>query len=113
MKKILSIALILFVAFTTQAQLRGVEPSANVKKEVAILKNANLGLTDIQISRITTVLQGEEANKARLEKALEGNKSQLDLCLKDLHSNKINNIKDAMNEAQAEKFDQLKLADKF
>lgn len=113
MKKILSIAAFLLLAFVANAQIKGAEPSENVKKQISILKKADLGLTDIQISRITTVLMGEEANYLRTEKALEGNKAQLEMRMKDLHANKINNIKGAMNEAQAEKFEALKLADKF
>jgi hypothetical protein len=113
MKKILSIAAFLMFSLVAGAQIKGSEPSENVKKQVTILKKADLGLTDIQISRITTVLMGEEANQLRAEKALEGNKAQLELRMKDMHVNKINNIKGAMSEAQAEKFDALKIADKF
>lgn len=113
MKKIFSIVAFVCVAFLSHAQQMGAVPSENVKKQVSILKNADLGLTEIQISRITTVLMGEESNQLRVEKALEGNKAQLELRMKDLRANKISNIKGTMNEAQAEKFDLLKLADKL
>ena len=113
MKKILSIVAFLLMATFANAQKNGVPPSDNVKKQIEILKSADLGLTDIQISRITTVLMGEESNQQRLEKTFEGNKSQLDLRMKEFRAVKIGNIKGAMNDAQAEKFDALKLADKF
>ncbi len=112
MKNILLITVFICLAFAVNAQ-HGAAPSENVKKEIAILKNADLDLTDVQLSRITSVLVGEEANKIRLQKTFEGNKSQLELRLKDLHANKIGNIKGGMSPQQAEKFDALKLADKF
>lgn len=112
MKKILSIAAFICFTLVMNAQ-HGAVPSENVKKEIAILKNADLDLTDVQLNRISTVLIGEEANKIRVQKALEGNKSQLELRMKDLHANKIGNIKGGMSPQQAEKFDALKLADKF
>jgi hypothetical protein len=113
MKKIFSIVAFCCIAFVASAQVNGALPSEKVKKEIAILKNADLGLTDVQISRLTVVLMGEESNYLRMEKALEGNKAQMELRMKDLHVNKISNIKGTMNEAQAEKFDSKKLSEKF
>lgn len=112
MKKTLSIFAFILIAFSTSAQVSSV-PSAEVKNQVEILKNADLGLTDVQLSRVTSVLMGEENNMIRTKKALEGNKSQLDIRMKEFKANKINNIKGTMSPQQAEKFDALKLADKF
>lgn len=113
MKKLLAIISMLFMSFAMQAQYNNHAPSENVKKDIEILKKADLGLTDMQITRLTTVLTGIESNETKLTKSLEGNKSQLELHMKDFHANKINNIKGTMDKAQAEKFDALKLSDKL
>lgn len=84
-----------------------------VKKELAILQKADLNLTDRQISRITAVLMSQEQIEARNLKALEGNKSAIEQRLKDIKANKINNLKGALTEQQIEKFNALKLEEKF
>ncbi len=114
MKKLLfSFIAILFISTQTFAQNADLKPSPKVQKEIEILKKADLGLTDIQIHRITYVLIGEESNYKRVEKAFEGNKTQLEIYSKELFQNKISNIKGSMTPPQAEKFDQMKLEDKL
>ena len=113
MKKIFSIVSFCLLSFVGTAQVMGAQPSEKVKKEVAILKSADLGMTDIQLSRVTVVLMGEESNYLRMENAREGNKAQLEQRMKDMRANKISNIKGTMTDAQAEKFDAMKLGDKF
>lgn len=112
MKKIFFTLVVLFTTVFAYAQLN-TTPSEAVKAQVEILKKADLNLTEIQIGRITTVLIGEESNETRIRKALEGNKSLLETRLAELKEHKIQNIKGAITPAQAEKFDALKLADKF
>ncbi|MBP6623841.1 MAG: hypothetical protein KA198_01635 [Chitinophagaceae bacterium] len=87
--------------------------SPEIKTQIEILKNSTLQLSDIQISRITTVLVGEEMNYQRVLKSLNGNKSQLEIHLKELKEHKIQNIKGAMTPLQKEIFDNLKLDSKF
>jgi hypothetical protein len=106
MKKIIFLSFLLCASvFISQAQTQ--QPSAKVKQEVELIRKADLGLTDVQISRLTTVLMGEEKN---LEMS---NKAQQETRLKLHHDNKIRNIKGVMSAAQAEKFDALKLGDKL
>lgn len=111
-KLIISLFFILFSTISF-AQNADNKPSEQVKSEMNILKNADLGLSDIQITRITYVLMGEESNMKRIEKTLEGNKTQLEKYQNEHRANKINNIKGAMSPQQAEKFDALKLESKF
>lgn len=112
MKKIIFLSFLLCAGvFISQAQTQ--QPSAKVKQEVELIRKADLGLTDVQISRLTTVLMGEEKNLEMSMKALEGNKAQQETRFKLHHDNKIRNIKGVMSAAQAEKFDALKLGDKL
>lgn len=112
MKKIIIIAAILFSANFIMAQT-STAPSKQVLKELEILKNSELYLTDVQIGRITTVLSGEEYNTTRVLKSVEGNKSLTELKLKEIKEHKLNNIKGAMTPQQVEKFNKLNLEDKF
>ncbi len=112
MKKIIFLSFLLCASvFISQAQTQ--QPSAKVQQEVELIRKADLGLTDVQISRLTTVLMGEEKNLEMSMKALEGNKGQQETRLKLHHDNKIRNIKGVMSAAQVEKFDALKLGDKL
>ncbi|GBL35602.1 hypothetical protein EMGBS15_11970 [Filimonas sp.] len=87
--------------------------STQVSKEIEILRKADLNLSDIQLSRITQVLAGQEQIQNRNNQALEGNKAVLAQRNAELRKSKIQNIKGAMTEQQREKFDALKLTDKF
>ena len=102
-----------FISFTSLAFAQNQAPSAKVKNQIAVLKNADLNLSEVQISRITTVLIGEEQNAIRAIKSVEGNKSLLEKRLQALKDSQINNIKGAMTPQQVERFDALKLADKL
>ncbi len=112
MKKILLITSIFLCSIQMIAQTSN-QVSVQVAKEIEILKKSDLNLSDIQLSRITTVLIGEEQILKRNNHALEGNKSALSQRALELKNSKIRNIKGAMTEQQAEKFDALKLAEKF
>lgn len=106
----------IFLAFITLSNLsiaQVQEPSSKVKAQIAVLKHAELNLSDVQLSRITTVLIGEEQNAERSIKSIEGNKSLLEKRLQALKENQINNIKGAMTPQQVKKFEDLKLADKL
>ncbi len=111
MKNLLTTLAFLFIGNILLAQT--VIPSAAVKKQIDILKSADLNLTDVQLGRITTVLIGEEQNSIKVLKAVEGNKSLLEMRLKEIKEHKVSNIKGAMSPQQVEKFDVLKLADKL
>lgn len=102
-----------FISLTSLAFAQNQAPSEKVKTQIAILKNANLNLSEVQLSRITTVLIGEEQNAARAIKAVEGNKALLEKRMQALKDNQINNIKGAMTPQQVQKFEELKLADKL
>lgn len=115
MKHLFFLAFVLFFSvnlMNAQGQTSN-EPSDHVKSELAILKKADLNLTDRQVARITSVLMAQEAIETRNLKAVEGNKSVVEQRMKDLKANKINNIKGALTEQQVEKFNALKLDDKF
>ncbi|HMN32712.1 MAG TPA: hypothetical protein PKA54_05010 [Chitinophagaceae bacterium] len=112
-KRLISFIAILFISTQSFAQNADLKPSLKVQKEIEVLKKADLGLTEIQLHRITYVLIGEESNYKRIEKAFEGNKTQLEIYSNELFQNKINNIKGTMTPPQAEKFDQMKLVDKL
>ena len=112
MKKILLITSIFLCSIHMIAQTSN-QVSVQVAKEIEILKKSDLNLSDIQLSRITTVLIGEEQILKRNNHALEGNKSASSQRALELKNSKIRNIKGAMTEQQAEKFDALKLAEKF
>jgi hypothetical protein len=111
MKKYIFAFLFLFATGSTFAQTQNI--SAEVKKEIEILKSANLNLSSVQLSRITLVLQGEEEIINRVKKTLDGNKSLLASSLATCKKNKISNIKGGMTDQQAEKFTALKLEEKF
>jgi hypothetical protein len=102
-----------FISLTSLAFAQNQAPSAKVKSQIAVLKNADLNLSEVQISRITTVLIGEEQNAIRAIKSVEGNKSLLEKRLQALKDSQINNIKGAMTPQQVDRFDALKLADKL
>lgn len=107
----------LFVALVCLTTLvfaqSGQTPSAKVKQQLEVLRKADLNLSEVQLGRIQAVLIGEEANAARMLKALEGNKSLQEKRLQEMKQNQINNVKGAMSPQQADKFDALKLADKL
>jgi hypothetical protein len=109
-KSIVTIVLILIsiVSFSQNKTM-----SQRVKKQIEILKKADLNLTDIQLSRITIVLTNEDANYQKIIKAFEGNKSVLEAKTAEIKLYTINNIKGAMTPQQIEKFDAIKLAEKF
>jgi hypothetical protein len=111
MKKILTFVAILFIGTSVFAQNN--TPSETIKKEISILKSSDLNLSEVQLSRITTVLMGIEQNSLRTLKAAEGNKSLLEIRMKEVKEQKLNNVKGAMSAQQAQRFDALKLADKF
>lgn len=112
MKKFISLLCCFAFTVSVFAQSSNVV-SPEIKAQIEILKKSTLQLTDIQISRITTVLVGEEQNYQRVLKSLNGNKSQLEIHLKELKEHKIQNIKGAMTPLQKEIFDNLKLESKF
>ena len=112
MRKMIFLAIITLCSFQMTAQQAN-KPSMQVKNEIEVLKNADLNLSDIQILRITQVLIGEEQILTKNLRVLEGNKSLIAQRTKELKLNKVINIKGALTEQQAEKFDALKLADKF
>ena len=109
-KSIVTIVLILIsiVSFSQNKTM-----SQRVKKQIEILKKADLNLTDIQLSRITIVLTNEDSNYQKIIKAFEGNKSVLEAKTAEIKLYTINNIKGAMTPQQIEKFDAIKLAEKF
>lgn len=112
MKKLIILLHCTFFAVTVFAQdTKTISPE--IQTQIEILKKSTLQLTDIQISRITTVLVGEELNYQRVLKTLNGNKAQIDSHLKELKEHKIQNIKGAMTPLQKEIFDSLKLESKF
>ena len=109
-KSIVTIVLILIsiVSFSQNKTM-----SQRVKKQIEVLKKSDLNLTDIQLSRITIVLTNEDANYQKIVKAFEGNKSVLEAKTAEIKLYTINNIKGAMTPQQIEKFDAIKLAEKF
>ena len=111
MKKIF-LLLFTFVSLNLFAQQANNLPE-NVKKDIETLQKADLNLSDIQISRITQVLLGQDELLKRNIKSAEGNKTTLNQRLTELKINKVKNIKGAMNEQQVEKFNALKLEEKF
>jgi hypothetical protein len=111
MKKILFLLGFITCLFNVQAQQN--ELSANVKKQIDVLKKADLNLSDVQLSRITTVLVGKDISYQKMLKALEGNKSLLQTRIAEYKADVESNIKGAMSPQQAEKFDALKLVEKL
>jgi len=111
MKKSIVILVLLLVTVVSFAQNNTM--SQRVKKQIDLLKKADLNLSDIQLSRITTVLINEDANYQKIIISLEGNKSILEARKAENKIYTINNIKGAMTPQQIEKFDAIKLAEKF
>ena len=109
-KSIVTIVLILisFVSFSQNKTM-----SQRVKKQIEVLKKADLNLTDIQLSRITIVLINDDENYQKMIKSFDGNKSLIEARIAELKIYTINNIKGAMTPQQIEKFDAIKLAEKF
>ncbi len=112
MRKMIVFALVILCSLQMKAQ-QGNQPSSQVKKEIEVLKNADLNLSDLQISRITQVLIGEEQILNKNLHVMEGNKSLISQRTKELKTNKVINIKGALTEQQSQKFDALKLGDKL
>lgn len=96
----------------SQAQTE-VKMSERVTKEIAVLQKADLNLSDIQLSRITMVLNSLDANYDKTMKTFEGNKSVQKLRLDEIQAQKLNNIKGVLTPAQLEKFNALQLEKKF
>lgn len=111
MKNLICISFLIFVSNFVNAQ--DLKLSNNVKNELEILKKANLNLSDIQISRITHILQSDEEIVIRNKKTYNGNKVMLEEKLAEIKKYRINNILGAMTPLQAEKFVQQKLEDKL
>lgn len=111
MKKIVLLFGFIACLFTVKAQQNDLP--INVKKQIEVLKKADLNLSDVQLSRITTVLIGKDQSYQKMLKALEGNKSLLQTRTAEYKADLQSNIKGAMSPQQAEKFDALKLGDKL
>ena len=113
MKQISITLIALLISVSTLFAQTQNQPSKQVLSEIQVLTKADLNLSDIQISRITSVLTAQEQLLARNAEALKGNKSVVDQRMKELKANKISNIKGALTPQQLEKFNALKLEEKF
>jgi len=113
MKNTIVLLCLLFGSSIHFAQSTSNEVPKEIKQKIEILRNAGLGLTDVQLSRITYVLIGEEKNITKNIQTLEGNKGLQQSRMKELQAQKIMNIKGTMNQTQIEKFDLLKLSEKI
>ena len=102
-----------FVVNTTQAQVDKKQLSANVVREIALLKKADLNLTEVQLSRITLLLNSFDEMSDKTMKTLEGNKAAQKSRLDEIKKSKINNVRGAMTPQQVEKFDALQLENQF
>jgi hypothetical protein len=111
MKKIILSLSLIACLFTVKAQQN--ELSVTVKKQIEVLKKADLNLSNEQLSRITTVLISKDLGYQKMLKALEGNKSLIQTRTAEYKADIFSNIKGAMSPQQAEKFDALKLSDKL
>ena len=111
MKNLITILFLVFACNLANAQKD--KMSENVKKQIELLKKADLNLSDIQLTRITHVLVSDEQIIMKNKKSFESNKPLLESKLAEIKLYRINNIKGAMTPQQAEKFDALKLADKL
>lgn len=111
MKNLITILFLVFACNLANAQKDKI--SENVKKQIELLKKADLNLSDIQLTRITHVLVSDEQIIMKNKKSFESNKPLLESKLAEIKLYRINNIKGAMTPQQAEKFDALKLADKL
>jgi|688.fasta_scaffold50143_4 hypothetical protein len=111
MKKSIVILVLLLVTVVSFAQ--NTTMSQRVKKQIDLLKKADLNLSDVQLSRITIVLINDDENYQKMIKSFDGNKSLIEARIAELKIYTINNIKGAMTPQQIEKFDAIKLAEKF
>jgi hypothetical protein len=111
MKKSIVILVLILISVVSFSQQNAI--SKNVKKQIEILKKADLNLTELQLSRIAVVLSNEDAILQKNIKSFEGNKSILETRIAEIKANRINNIKGAMTPQQVEKFDAIKLAEKL
>ena len=109
MKKSIVILVLLLVTVVSFAQ--NATMSQRVKKQVDLLKKADLNLSDVQLSRITIVLINDDENYQKMIKSFDGNKSLIEARIAELKIYTINNIKGAMTPQQIEKFDAIKLAE--
>lgn len=113
MKKIALFIALIFMCLNIVFAQKPQNPSENVKKELAVLQKADLNLSETQVYRITAVLMAQEQLYKENVKLLEGNKAVLETRLKELKANKISNVRGAMTDQQAAKFDALKLEEKL
>lgn len=113
MKKILFTLSLLFASLFMFAQGSNQNLPDAVKKQVEILKTSDLKLSDVQLSRITTVLIAENDKVEKSKKMLETNNPQLQQRLQLLKEIMVRNVKGAMTPLQVEKFDAAKLAEKL
>lgn len=90
-----------------------VKMSERVTKEIAVLQKADLNLSDMQLSRITIVLNSLDENYTKTMKTFEGNKSVQSQRLAEIQVQKVNNIKGVLTPSQLEKFNALKLESQF
>jgi len=96
----------MFIAssFSLQAQ----DYSAETKADMSLLQ-AQLNVSEVQYHRIALGVEQNLQMKQKLEKTLSLSKSVLDAHLKELHENKVKNIKGGLNEVQRDQFDRLGL----
>ena len=87
--------------------------SENVKKQVEVLKSADLNLTPVQLNRATIVLVAEENKMERTKKMVEAGSPAYVERMKIMKEIMVKNIKGVMTPLQIEKFDAAKLADKL
>ena len=111
MKKNIIIIILILISFVSFSQNNAI--TKRVKKQIEIIKKADLNLTELQLSRITMVLSNEDANLQKNIKSFEGNKSALEARIAEINTNSMNNIKGTMTPQQIEKFDAIKLAEKL
>jgi hypothetical protein len=111
MKKNIIIIILILISFVSFSQNNAI--TKRVKKQIEIIKKADLNLTELQLSRITMVLSNEDANLQKNINSFEGNKIALEVRIAEMNTNSMNNIKGAMTPQQIEKFDAIKLAEKL
>jgi hypothetical protein len=112
MKKFLLAIIVVATSFISIAQSGNI-PSNEVVKKILLLKDAGLNLSDMQLSRITTVLMTNEDMIAKNKKKLADNPTILAKRLAELRENTLNNVRGAMTPKQVEKFDAEKMDEKF
>ncbi len=103
-KSILLLTVIFFSLTSVFAQ--------NSKNDIDLLKK-ELNISDVQVARISLVIDEHNKIVAKTETAFEGNKSVLQSRLQKLHDLKVMNVKGALTPAQQELFDQKKLGEKL